>query len=189
MTILEIFSKINAHQIEGIMTHAQLADYFDFLNLHGYKRLHEYHYLEESACMRKTHRYFLNHFNMLIEDQAVNDPNVIPIGWKNRTRFDVDSTTRKKSVLSAFEKWRTWETETKHLYEQMYKEACDINEVAAALFIKELVHDVDMELKCAERMLLRIKAVDYDMSFICEEQDELHEHFKEKTKEVGKILC
>ncbi len=35
MTIEEIFSEISKHMIEGIMIHAQMADYYNFLGLKG----------------------------------------------------------------------------------------------------------------------------------------------------------
>ena len=44
MTIEEIFGRISQHMIRGMMTHDQLASYYDFLGLRGYKRCHEYHY-------------------------------------------------------------------------------------------------------------------------------------------------
>ena len=59
MTVSEIFNAISNHQIEGIMLHGQMADYFDFLSLHGFKRMQEYHYLDESTCMRSVHRYYI----------------------------------------------------------------------------------------------------------------------------------
>ena len=189
MTIAEIFKKISTHQIEGLMLHDQLADYFDFLNLHGYKRMHEYHYLSESISMRTTHRYYINHYNMLIEEDDVSSPSVLPSTWKLRTRYDVDIGTRKKSVLNAFEKWKTWECDTKELYEKLYSEACELCEIAAALKIKELIADVDQELKYAERMFIELKSVDFDMTYILEKQDELHEKYKNMSKKIGAYIC
>lgn len=189
MTIDEIFQKICEHQIKGIMTHAQLADYYDFLDLHGYKRMHEYHMLDEICCMRSMHRYYLNHYNKLIPDTEISSPDIIPAAWFARTRFDVDTSTRKKAVYTGFEKWQAWEIETKKLYEQMYKEACDLGEIAAAMKIKELVCDVDTELKYVERSLIEIKAVDYDMTYVCEQQHWLHDKYKEKEKNIGVDIC
>ena len=78
MTVEEIYSEISAHMIKGIMMHSQLADYYDFLGLGGYKRCHEYHYLEETMYHRKLNRYFINHHNKLIPEMEVEDPKVIP---------------------------------------------------------------------------------------------------------------
>lgn len=39
MTVSEIFGRINAHQIEGVMLHSQLAEYFGFLKAHKLRML------------------------------------------------------------------------------------------------------------------------------------------------------
>ena len=46
MTIKEIYAQIAEHMIKGMMIHEQLANYYDFLGLKGYKRCHEYHYMK-----------------------------------------------------------------------------------------------------------------------------------------------
>ena len=43
-----IFSEINSRFVAAIMMHGQMADYFDFLGLKGYKRIHEYQHIAES---------------------------------------------------------------------------------------------------------------------------------------------
>lgn len=45
------------------------------------------------------------------------------------------------------------------------------------------------ELKYLTRKMLEHKAVDYDMDYIMSQQNEMHEHFKEKTKELGIDIC
>lgn len=37
--------------------------------------------------------------------------------------------------------------------------------------------------------MLEYKTVDYDMDYIIFQQDEMHDHFKEKTKELGIDIC
>ena len=44
----EIFAEINERFIGAVMMHGQFADYFDFLGLKGFKRMHEYHHIAES---------------------------------------------------------------------------------------------------------------------------------------------
>lgn len=189
MTAEEIFAKINSHMIEGIMYHDQMANYFDFLSLHGYKRLHEYHAIEEAAARRSLNRYFINHFDMLIPEIAVTDPKAIPDSWHRVNRTDVDISTKRRAVRDGFTRWREWETETKKLYEQSYKDLCDIGEIAAACKVKELACDVDMELKCADRMYIMLYSVDYDINTIYLCQDGLHEEYANKTKEIGVDIC
>lgn len=189
MTVEEIFSKISQHMLKGIMTHEQLANYYDFLALMGYKRCHEYHFLNELCAYRGVCRYFINHYNKLLPYADTNGVEIIPKEWYNHTRQEVDMTTKKNAVKNGFMLWVEWEKETKALYENMYKELVEINEVAAAMKVKELICDVDCELKKAEREFLYKKAVDFDMVVIAEEQEKLHEKYREEEKKIGVDIC
>ena len=44
----DIFDEINKRYVAAMMIHGQMADYFNFLGLKVYKRLHEYQFLTES---------------------------------------------------------------------------------------------------------------------------------------------
>lgn len=182
MTVSEIFSEIISHQIKGLMIHQQLADYYDFLGLNGYKRCHEYHYFAENIAFRKTSRYYLNHYNALVPEKPVENPNVIPQSWYKYTRHDVDISAKRTAVKSGLQMWRDWESETKKLYERMYKELMDIDEISAAIFLKGCIEDVDCELKMVDRYWLDKKAIDYDMAVIIPEQHEKHEEYKRKME-------
>ena len=98
MTVSEIFNAISNHQIEGIMLHGQMADYFDFLSLHGFKRMQEYHYLDESTCMRSVHRYYINHYGKLLPGGHPAGPSLIPASWGNYTRQEVDASTKRRAI-------------------------------------------------------------------------------------------
>lgn len=189
MTVEDVFKKLDAHIIKGIMLHEQLADYFDFLNLHGYKRLHECRYLEESAKMRGLHRYYINHYNKLLPESDIENPRSIPSNWVNYSRSDVAPAEKKEFIKRAFDAWVKWETETKTLYQEAYCKLCEHGEVAAACKIKEMVADVDQELKKANRMKLSIDMVNYDLSTIYLCQGEIHESYKDKEKNIGVDIC
>lgn len=182
MTAEEVFKTMSSHMIKGIMIHEQMSDYYDFLNLHGYKRCHEYHMHCEMKNMRKLHRYFINHFNRLIEEDQIANPDSIPSSWYRYTRQEVDVNTKRSAVKTGIEKWVAWEQETKDLYQKMYKELCEIGEVAAAKKICKFIRDVDCELKWAQRKHLNLVTVDYDIGYILGEQDHLHDWYKEKMK-------
>ena len=190
MTLEEIYAEISAHMIKGIMMHAQMADYYDFLGLNGYKRCHEYHYLMESCEMRGLHRYFLNHHNKLIPERVIEDPKIIPDNWYNYKRQDVGISTKQTGVKNGLTKWVEWEKETKKLYERMYKELLNINEVASAFKIKELICCVDKELKKAERYLLNKEAIEYNIRDIIDEQKAKHDKYKHKLeKDIRVKIC
>lgn len=189
MTVEEIYSTIAQHMIKGIMMHEQLANYYDFLGLQGYKRCHEYHYLKETCNYRGLCRYFINHHNKFIQYLAIDDPKIIPDSWKKYTRQDVDNGTKRTAVKNALMNWQKWETNTKKLYEEMYKELININEVASALKIKELICDVDCELKKVERYLLNHKSTDFDLAIIIGNQKSEHRKYRKKMEKLGVKIC
>ena len=63
MELKEIYSKISEHMINGMMLHDQMANYYDFLGLKGYKRCHEYHFMKETCDYRGLCRYYINHYS------------------------------------------------------------------------------------------------------------------------------
>jgi hypothetical protein len=188
--VSEVFEKIKSHMIQGMMTHEALANYYDFLGLQGYKRCHEYHFLEETIAYRSVNRYYINHNNKLIIDSNQDKVEIIPSSWYNHVRQDVDASTKRSAVKNAFEIWHKWETETKELYEQMYNMLAENEEVANACKVKQLIKDVDEELKMVEREVLDLKAVDYDINYIVEKQHCLHKKYKKKMhKELKITIC
>lgn len=182
MELEEIYAEISAHMIKGIMIHEQFANYYDFLGLDGYKKCHEYHYLEESCAHRELNRYFINHYNKLIPERPIENPNIIPNNWFSHTRQDVDPSTKMNAIKNGLEKWVEWERDTKKLYEEMYKELIDINEIASAMKIQEFICDVDEELEKAEQYHLNKKAINYDLSEIVAEQKSKHDKYKKEMK-------
>ena len=122
MTIEEIFGHLSAHMVEGIMTHSQLADYYNFIGLKGYAKCHEYHYMCENKGFRNLSHYLLEHHNKLVPELSSSNPNVIPDSWFNYSRQDVDTATRKTAIQLGAETWVNWERKTKMLYQNMYNE-------------------------------------------------------------------
>ena len=178
MVVEEIFAKMKNHMLEGMVFHDQMARYYDFLNLKGYKRCHEYHYFEETLGYRKLCRYFMNHYHMFIPYDDMDDPKAIPDSWYRYTRQEVDASTKRTAVKSGIEKWVAWEKKTKRLYQDMYKELMNIGEVAAAEFIGCYVCDVDCELKHAERKHLDLESINYDLPTVVIEQHDVHEKYR-----------
>jgi len=189
MTVEEIFSTVSTHMVEGLMIHEQLANYYDFLGFKGFKRCHEYHYIEESWNFRIWERYFINHFNKLIPEREVKNPKVIPNAWFSYIRQQVDNTTKKNAIKTGVSKWVDWEKETKTLYQQMHHELCELGEVAAAMKLDRFICCVDKELKKAERVALDLKSEDYDLGEIYLGQCKIHDHYKKKLEKFKYKLC
>ena len=183
MTIEEIFAHLNTHMIEGLMTHAQLSDYYDFLGLKGYAICHNYHFYSEGVNYRKVSNYFLTHYQKLIPEQFIPNPKVIPESWYNYTRQDVDEQVRKAAIQTSLDRWEHWESETKKLYETLYQELISMEEIASACYVRDLILDVSEELKDAQQIKLENKAIDFDIVTIMERQDYLYRKYKRKIKE------
>lgn len=188
--MIEVFNKVNERIVKGIMFHEQMADYFDFLNLHGLKRWQENRFIEESAEMRGLHRFAINHLHRLVNEDNISSQQIIPSSWYSSTQFDVDSNAIKQSVKDAFQKWYMWEKETKDIYEKQFKILTDNGKIAEANKINDLIQNVDKELKFVCRKMLEYKSVDYDVAYIMYQQDEMHSKYEKEVEEIYKIkMC
>lgn len=183
MTVSDVYSSVIQHMIKGLMTHEQLANYYDFLGFPGYRRCHEYHYEKESKAFRRLTRYFLEHHNMLIPTLPVENPSVIPASWYKYNRNEVDLNTKRSAVKSGLQMWLDWEIATKKLYEDAYKQLVDMGEIASAEQIKCLICDVDEELKTVQQYHLNKRAIDYNLASIVAEQKPMHDKYKKMCKE------
>lgn len=171
MSIEQIFKELSAHMLEGIMFHLEMTDYYSFLALRRYSQDHENHAKSEMTAYREICDYYMNHCNQFIEEPQLTRPEVVPQLWRTYKRQDVDVSARKQAVKNGVEKWISWETETKELYQRLYEELENIGELAAACRVLILVQDVDYELAAAQQKKLELDAVDYDMTYILERQD------------------
>ena len=187
MTIDEIFSEIISHMIEGLMVHSQMADYYGFLGLKGYQECHKYHYYEESSNYKKIGDYFLKHHNKIPLEKQVSNPKIIPSNWYQYTRQDVSNETKQSSIQAGIEKWIKWEEDTKKLYERLYQNLCSIGEQAAAVELQKYIIDVDNELAEAYQIHVELSTIDYNLSDIIMEQDNIYKKCSKKIKEIE--LC
>jgi hypothetical protein len=188
MSELSIFNEIVTHQIEGVMFHDDCANLFDFMDLHGFKRQSEYHAMSEFAEMRGTNRYAINHLNSIPSGQGANRyREIIPSSWRNATRFDVNENDRKNKVREIFTAWRDWEKSTKDFYQLKFKELTELDAIASANKVNELIKKVDDELKEAERCWLKWNASGWDMSLMIDKQMAIHDKYEEKTEKEYKV--
>lgn len=181
-----IFSEINARMIAALMFHDQMADYFDFLGMKGYKRLHEYQYFAESLERKKLNQYYINHHNKLIPDTYSGQVSIIPENWQSANRISVGKSTKQKGIEDGFNQYHEWESETKNLYEHYSSRLREMGAVADAIMVEKLVEDVDKELKKLERIIVDLISSGYDMVYITESQQEIHNKYKAKMCEIFK---
>lgn len=179
-----IFSEINARMIAALMFHDQMSDYFDFLCMKGYKRLHEYQYFAESLERKKLNQYYINHHNKLIPDTYSGQVAMIPENWKTANRISVGKSTKQKGIEDGFNQYHEWESETKSLYEHYASKLREMGSVADAIMVEKLVEDVDSELKNLERIIIDLISSGYDMVYITESQQCLHDTYKKKLCKI-----
>lgn len=164
----EIFSRISAHQVKGLMFHDQMASYYRFLSLDWFAEEHERQFRDEARTYQKLRRHYVRHYNKLLPRTDVSDPQVVPSSWLGYSRQDVDPATKRSAVSDGFTQWVQWETETKALYEESVRQLYETGDVAGAITVKELVEDVSHELMRAEEEKLNLEAVNYDLAVIIE---------------------
>lgn len=178
----DVFAEINARQIAALMMHDQMADYFDFLGLSGYKRLHLYQYFAESKERRDVAHYYINHHGKLIPDRFEGNVQMIPESWRSANRMSVGKSTKQKAVEDGFSVYLGWEQATKDVYQKYATALREQGYVADAIFVDRLVEDVDNELERLERIITDLITSGYDPVYIVESQKELHEEYKKKMR-------
>lgn len=183
-SIESIFSEINARMIAALMLHDQMSDYFDFLGMKGYKRLHEYQYFAESLERKKLNQYYIHHHNKLIPDIYSGQVTMIPENWQTANRISVGKSTKQKGIEDGFNQYHEWESETKNLYEHYSSRLREMGAVADAIMVEKLVEDVNSELKKLERIIVDLISSGYDMVYITESQQRIHDKYKAKLHEI-----
>lgn len=183
-SVESIFTEINARMIAALMFHDQMSEYFDFLGMKGYKRLHEYQYFAESMERKKLNQYYIDHHNKLIPDTYSGQVAMIPENWKTANRISVGKSTKQKGIEDGFNQYHEWESETKSLYEHYASKLREMGSVADAIMAEKLVEDVNSELKKLERIIVDLISSGYDMVYITESQQCLHDTYKKKLCKI-----
>ena len=184
MSIESIFSDLSTNMLKGIMIHEQLMNCYLFLGLEGYAACHEYHYVSETNDRNRLLAYLLEHTSKLVNASGFETPEVIPRSWYGIIREELDHETRVKAIMAAYDEWINWEERAKSLYEKAYKELLDGGDIAFAEFIKDYIVHVEEEIVYARSERLKKIAIDYDMVFIMEEQDEFKKRYKKKLHKI-----
>lgn len=178
MTCEEIFRTINDRQIQALMFHDGMSDFYDFLGLYGFKRWHYHQYKSESKEHKHTKHYFMKLHNKLIQENPTPIAPVIPTDWFKYTRMDVTSQIKKQYTESSFKRYKEWEEETKALYVDCAKALYDMGNICDYSYVLKLIEDVKSELVCIYKYMVCMKSVDYDMNYVMDIQDKIHRKYK-----------
>ena len=181
----EIFERIIGHLTKGVMFHDRMMDFYGFLGLEGFKKMHEYQYYHECMSRRELKCYMLEHMNLLAEDVGVNEEGLqfIPQNWYGYTRHEVTADMKKQHIMPSFQSYRDWENETKELLSYCANELMYMGRVSDFDKVTEMVHDVEEELETIDETILKIGSVDFDIKFVLDMQDDLCEEYEKKLEE------
>lgn len=180
----EVYMKLDEHMQKALNFHEQLADYFCFLGLQGFKRKLECQYMDECANKRKLHHKYINLHQKLIPLRQAQFQQMIPRDWSKYTTNDVNDSVLPKFVKSAMEQYKQWEHETKELYEEQWQKCMNNGMGADAEYISKLIQDVTKELKEINRMCEQLNGTGYDVIAIHSVQDKYHEKYKNKYNDT-----
>lgn len=185
MTVEEIFANLSSHMAKGLIIHDQLSNAYNFLNLCGYKKCHEYHYYEENRNYHCLRDFYLDTYHKMIpEDKVAQSVEIFPANWYKYKKEDVDTNTKRTAIRDLTKYWINWEEETVSLLERLYKELYELGEVYAASKIKYFLKDTAEELAHARNKFINLETSSYDISDILTEQDSLCEKYSKKIKEI-----
>ena len=180
MTVEEIYTKLGTHMKEGTLYHHEFAKAYEFLGLRGYAECQLYHYFEEQAAYCRFSQHFAKHWFKLLKLDDIPHPTIIPDSWYKYNSQAVDTGTKRNAIKELMTKWIAWEKSTKKLYQELRNELYTLGEVAAALNLDKYIVDVDKELRHAERKLLALETIGYDIIAIMDEQEALYQKYKKK---------
>ena len=180
MTIEEIFNKLASHMCEGVKYHDEMARAYDYLGLYGLSKCHIHHAIEEKQGYLCLSHYYMTHYFKLLQLENLPESKLIPETWYKYTTQAVDSGTKRNAVKELMEKWVSWEQETKKLYQEMRQELIQLGEVASALYIDQCICDVTKELCHAQKKLIKLETLGYDIGFIIKWQESLYKKYKKK---------
>lgn len=211
--VQQLYSELINRMKQGVEMHEQLADYYNFLNLPGYQKCHEYQMLCELLTYRKAKDMYMKEYNQLVQPNYMSGllnmgnnmgqngqqmsgnsgsngnynyaENVIPQNWYKYTRYDVDSGTKRNGVKEGFKKWLDYEKETKQFLTQMADKLHQLNEREAARKLDYLIDHVEKEIEQAEEKMISLESDGYDMSYILQQQEPLKEKYAEKIRNIN----
>lgn len=180
---MEIYAEVSKHMTTALYFHTCMSDYFCFLGLHGFKIIHELQYFEEALGKKHLHKKVLDMHNKLIKMKGHNKVEIIPEEWYKHTRMDIDDSILAKFVKSAFKQYKEWEEQTKEFYENVCCVFLEKGKMIDYNLMMCYLKEVQYELKKIYRLCEELNGVGYDVLYIIDIQNRIHEKYKKKMKE------
>lgn len=179
----ELYAMVDECMCRGLEFHSQLADFFCFLGLQGFKRMAEYQFMKECAEKRKMHRRYIDMHCRVLPVQQIEPVQLIPKEWSRYTTEDVDESVIPKYVKMGLKEWHEWEKEYKAVLEDVCDQMQRIGAHADCEYIKELVTGAEKECKKIMRLSEKLNGTGYDAKAVHQMQDKYHEKYKKKYED------
>lgn len=187
MSCKEIMIEIAKRKLKGVMAHADMADIFNLMNLHGFKRKHEFQSLKENAELISLKRWITERYK-IIPNLKNSSIDINPLGIKDKgTRDNISRENKMKVTKELFKTLVDWETETLEMLEKAYSILVEKESIADSIKVSKLISDTDKELKYYSRDWVKYEDIGWDLTLITYDQNNLHEIYKEKTEKIYKL--
>lgn len=179
----EAYGLLDEQMCKALDFHSQLADYFCFLGLQGFKRMAEFQFMKECAEMRKMHRRYIDHHGKILPVKDVRKSSFIPQSWSQYTTKDIDDSMLSKFTKLALESWHEWEKEGKEIYEDICDMLMDAGLHSDSEYVKDLLEGAEKECKKVMRLIEKLNGTGYDVTSVHGMQDKYHEKYKKKYED------
>lgn len=153
MAVEDIIATAATHCVEGVMFHAEMSQWYDFLGCLQYSNEHWGHSLSELKAYKKLQHAYLCETGKLIKVNPFGAESPIPVDWQDKKSADVSKSNLDNLVMHGFDAWRQWETQTAKLYSDSYFQLLGEDERKLAELLFWMANDADMERKKAAHVL------------------------------------
>ena len=169
----EIFEKLNNRSLEALMFHSQMVDYFSYLGLPRYAKMHEKQFHEEAEERMKLKDFYLKCTDtMLCDCPFTGTPKYVPQEWAYSARTEMSPSHKSRAVMEAFHIYYSWEIETHAILQSAAKELFDNGHIRASMFVGKMLEDQAEEVARVKNHVITLKALDYHMGAIIDLQEE-----------------
>jgi len=181
---VKLLSEVNNRFQVALAFHRESADLFHFLALPGFAAMHEYQYADEAKTQRELKQFIIKTCHYALKDKLPQNANLLEPLTNGLDRTKMDATKRWNVIQQAFNAYESWEHDTLIEYERVAGELISEHEIAAHLFMAEIIKDVAEEWQRVSDMVIAFKGMDWDLAQLQGEQAELKEEYEEKLESI-----
>ena len=175
--------KVQKITLENLMIHDEMANFFNFLNLQGYKRWHENEHLENITKNRLINRFIISKGYLPLNVQNTEQFNIIPAEWHTHNMTEVSGKYTLEVTKQSFKDYLERMLFSKNATEEIAVHFSKHGDLATYKFLSDMVEHFDKDIKYLTRYvscLNKAESVDY----IMEKQDKMHDEFRDELKDI-----